>query len=123
MQWLPLDDIRDGMVLAEDILDAHGQPLLTAGQPLSAERREWMRTRGVDRVAVRTPEDDAGSAGPSEYRAYAPPPTDDADFAARQAEIRARLERLRFMFVEHRDDPRMVDLYRIACRVAREGMP
>lgn len=120
MRWIPLDEVTDAMRLAEDLTDDEGRVLVAAGQCIPEHRRESLRRRGVGTVAVEdAPNPDANAAGTasSSGRGYAVEPEDP-----HQRMVAERLERLRTMFIEHRDDPLMLDVYRLACRVARDAV-
>ncbi len=52
-----LRDVQDGAVLAEDVLDARGNALLTAGTRLTRAHISLIGRRGVKAVTVMGPED------------------------------------------------------------------
>lgn len=51
-QHLPVAELRPGMVLSDEILDAQGQVLLPTGAVLSERSIAQLIQRGVDAVAV-----------------------------------------------------------------------
>lgn len=130
MRWVPLDEVTPDMIVAEDITDESGQVLVATGQRISSNRADSLRRRGVTRAAVE-------DAAPPDVETSFLMPGDGGALTARAGSkdgaggesaddpqarlVEARLARLRAMFVEHRDDALMLDLYRLACRVARGG--
>ncbi|MFW5830563.1 MAG: HDOD domain-containing protein, partial [Planctomycetota bacterium] len=57
-----LDDLEDGMVLAKDVRNMHGQVLLRGGTVLQAGKRRVLRTWGVKAVAIADPDQQERSA-------------------------------------------------------------
>jgi hypothetical protein len=74
---LPLEQAMPGMVLASDVLDAHGAILLTAGSELGESQLASLRRRGVPQVTI------AGGQALSEE-----------EMAARAVAVRTRLDHL-----------------------------
>lgn len=60
VRFMPLDQLRPGMVLGADIEDAHGAVLLAAGSEISEALLAALRRRGVEQVSVRMPEQSSG---------------------------------------------------------------
>ncbi|RYH52551.1 MAG: hypothetical protein EON54_14525 [Alcaligenaceae bacterium] len=50
-----VDLIPDGMLLAQPVLDAHGQLLLPAGAPISRSALNSLQRRGVETIFVNPP--------------------------------------------------------------------
>ncbi len=88
---LALDQLETGMALAQDVLDAGGGCLLAQGAELTEATLASLRRRGVDHVMVLA-EEVLGT----EQR------------AAREAEVRARIERL---FRKAGNDPMLLKLH------------
>lgn len=51
-QWIPLDEARAGMCLAEDLEDGNGQMLLPKGAELAEATLKSLARRGIERVSV-----------------------------------------------------------------------
>ncbi|MDD5330710.1 MAG: hypothetical protein PHX38_11950 [Sulfuricella sp.] len=91
-KWMPLERAEVGMVLAQDVLDAGGGCLLAQGGELTEASLASLRRRGVDHVVVAVAEE----ALSAEQR------------AAREAEMRARIDRL---FRKAGSDPMLLKLH------------
>lgn len=92
LKRVPLDHARAGMVLAQDVRDAGGGCLLAQGAELTDATLASLRRRGLDHVMVA----EAEQALSPEQR------------AAREADIRARIDRL---FRKAASDPMLLKLH------------
>ena len=54
--YLPIEDIREGMVLAETVRDPYQMPLLPAGSSLSAENIRQLLAHAVEFICVSYPD-------------------------------------------------------------------
>ena len=51
-EMVPLEDVRPGMVLGDDLYGPSGAMLLKRGELLSSRKISWLRERGVEDVPV-----------------------------------------------------------------------
>ncbi|MDE2585606.1 MAG: hypothetical protein KGN39_09425 [Betaproteobacteria bacterium] len=51
-QWIPLDEARAGMCLADDLRDGNGQMLLPKGTELAESTLKSLARRGIEQVPV-----------------------------------------------------------------------
>jgi hypothetical protein len=56
-----LDQVNDGAVLAEDVLDSRGNVLLAAGTQLTAAHIALVQRRGIQTVKLLTPDEPDGA--------------------------------------------------------------
>ena len=69
-----VDLIPDGILLAQPVLDAHGQLLLPAGAPITRSALNSLQRRGVETIFVNPPTEagsDNGRANPAALQADA----------------------------------------------------
>lgn len=88
---IAIDQAAAGMVLAADLLDAHGAVLLPHGATLTDATLASLRRRGVDHCTVEPAADAADADG-------APSPSALAEQAARAALRERQLARLQHLF-------------------------
>ncbi len=103
MKEVPVDQIREGDVLAADVRDMRGGVLLTRGLRLGKRHATLLKRREVKTVRVLTPED-----------------TDIVPGAPGVREIVQAIARLEHMFEGLLDDPVMAEIHRVA-RTFLEG--
>jgi len=128
VETISVDLLKEGAVLAEDVYDRSDALLLTADTVLNARHLALLRSRGVESVAIRKDEEafrtqasataivTAATAAPVSKSATVTPPTLDAA-------AKARVERLKVMFIDHIENPWMHALFVAAVRSAAEGRP
>lgn len=102
-QRIALDDARAGMVLAGDLVDAHGGVLLPGGATLTEANLNSLRRRGVEACDV------VGAA------AEAPDP---AALALRRTQ---QLQRLQRLFRKHGDDEATATLLQLLTTYRQNG--
>lgn len=139
---LPLDELKDGMVLAADVLDPERKVLASEGDVVDGRVRARLERAGVRKAAV-TDE----SAGLAELIHETERERERAGIATRSITkkrtqgaaprktgkktgatpsdsvlLQERLVRVARMFNDHRDDPLMRELCRLSIKYAKEGL-
>lgn len=120
MPMVPVSQLGDGMVLAQDVFDAGGALLFGAGIVITEKHRVLLAMRKIAKVRV-TEE----SYALSELANPAPAGGGDGSghaVAPDTAIIQNRLLRLAYMFNEHKNDPLMRELCRLAIKCTQEGI-
>ena len=120
MPMVPVSQLGDGMVLAQDVFDAGGALLFGSGIAITEKHRVLLAMRKIDKVRITeesyalselaNPAPNAGEGGSG--HAVAPD----------TAIIQNRLLRLAYMFNEHKNDPLMRELCRLAIKCTQEGI-
>ena len=103
MKEIPIDDIREGDVLAGDVRDMRGDILLTRGLKLARRHAALLRRREIKTVRVLTPEETSVVPGTPNLH-----------------EIDRAIARLEHMFDGLLDDVVMAEIHRVA-RTFLEG--
>ena len=100
MGVLHINDIKEGMVLAGDITNRHGNVLLKEGRPLSAKDILILKTWGITEIDV---------AGVDRDK------VEQREMESLTPEVLEKIEgELAGLFPEYADNPIMQELYRIA---------
>ncbi len=97
MKEIPVDQIREGDVLAADVRDMRGDVLLTRGLRLARRHAALLKRREITTVRVLTPDDTDVVPGSPDLR-----------------EIDKAIARLEHMFEGLLDDPVMAEIHRVA---------
>ncbi|MDR0362574.1 MAG: hypothetical protein LBJ46_07835 [Planctomycetota bacterium] len=116
MPILPIASVRTGMTLSSDATRPDGVVVVTAGTVIDGNNLSRMRDLGVEAVAVRGGSSTRRARSQTRIHAAGKRPADDP------AAVEDRLKRLAAMFSEHRQDPVMRELLRLAVLCAREGL-
>lgn len=134
MQTVPVRSLVPGMVVAADVVDREGNRLLDAGAVVEAKTAARLASRGVTRVRV-TAESHGLSTmvaqveedGKGGTRFIEKQPAAESEEASRFGKpdtniVHDRLLRLAHMFNDHRGDPLMRELCRLAIKCAQERL-
>ncbi|MCC8190569.1 MAG: hypothetical protein LIP77_08050 [Planctomycetes bacterium] len=111
--------LEDGMILSHDVLDRDGAVILPAGIDVDRHVRSRLVMAGVRKVAVRDGADRAAVAPAGTSSSLAGPASPSRN---ETAALQAALQKIAHMFADHRDDPLMRELCRLAIQCAREGV-
>lgn len=117
--------LTGGMVLARDALGPDGSVVLRAGAVVDDEILSILTERRVRQVEVTQDSFDRAFPGASGEK---PSPSDTGMMRppemakAATSIVQARLVRIAHMFAEHRDDPLMRELCRLAIKCAQERL-
>lgn len=142
MPLVGVASLMDGMVLGKDVVDADRAVLIPAGSVLSRKHRAVLGSAGISSVEIT--EESAGLADlllDSGLDARRPEKSDGAPLREEEGAgrpsggahpaktasadaglVQRRLEMLAHMFGEHKDDPIMRRLCRLAIKSVREGL-
>lgn len=119
MREISLGDVQDGMILARDAVDPFGNQVLPVGTVINAQVRSRLKMGRVAKVFVsdsRRPTGvgiaPGGLAGESE----------DDPSKSDSVIVQESLLRLARMFNEHRENPLMRELCRLAIKSAQERL-
>lgn len=102
MEEVSIQQLRDGQVLAEDLVDPGGEVLLSKGSPVGRNLIPLLERRGVLTVKIEDELDSGPLGGPG------------AEEASGTGDIGVALSRLDHMFEGMGDDPLMRAIYRAA---------
>ncbi len=102
MKLIPIAETHAGMILADDVSDARGTPLLGKGTILTDQHLAILKRRGIVALPINEEEESDNGGGD-------------------ENEIALYTQRIRHMFFHHQNDPRMMRLQAIALRHAENG--